>query len=61
MDVKPINVPTWKNNRLGGDRFSKRLDQFLTLEKLLLEVEKIHSWVDVGGGIRPYYHPYLDR
>jgi hypothetical protein len=39
-------VSTWCNGRLGYESVSKRLDRFLVLEDLLLEVRLYRTWVE---------------
>eukprot|EP01018_Ginkgo_biloba_P022601 Gb_35090 [translate_table: standard] len=42
--------PTWRNNRGGKDGVAKRLDRFLVSEVIMVEAERIRSWIDSGGG-----------
>jgi hypothetical protein len=41
--------PTWRNNIIGADGITKRLDSFLLAGKVIKETERARSWVGEGG------------
>ena len=50
LDIERINIkPTWKTNRCGDGRVSKRLDRFLVSENLMDRQQYIRQWVGSGG------------
>jgi hypothetical protein len=50
VDVEPIKlVPTYRNMRVGEERLTKRIDQFLVSTSLMSDHNRIRTWVEVGG------------
>jgi len=58
-DVEPIKlIPTWRNNKSGEARISKRLYKFLVYGVLLNDFDRIRSWMEVGGGLDHFTHSH---
>ena len=50
MDVEPIKlVPTYRNMRVGEERLTKRIDQFLVSTSLMSDHNRITAWIKIGG------------
>ena len=50
LDVEPVLLkPTWKNNRCGEARVSKRLDRFLISEIIMDSRHLVRQWIGSGG------------
>jgi hypothetical protein len=48
--IEPIQlVSTWRNSRSGREGISKRLDRFLVAKKILEDIDRLKTWVGIGG------------
>ena len=46
IEIEPISMgPTYKNNRVGDESVTKRIDRFLILDALLQGVGKYRSYI----------------
>jgi hypothetical protein len=49
VDVEPIEiVQIRRNNRSREARVSKRINKFLVIENLIINSDRVRSWVEVG-------------
>ena len=50
VDMAPISLNrTWRNNWLGYDSVSKRIDRFLVSSQVLQSIDRFRTWVLIVG------------